>query len=618
MWMALTAIASLALGQELTRRIWPDALSGIERAAYAFLLGTAAWIASTWLLALAHLLVPAALIARTIVFAAAAALLVWKRGGQIAGPRFHPALVPVIIWLAFILWRGTVVPPLTHDALAYHLPKAVLFTRAHGYDPLWQLGFQFTRRPANYEMLLADSMAMDGGDGVTEWLGAIFYLGYVIAGAALASRWWPNARVALPVALFLAAIPVALLHSGADKNDLMAAFFMVAAMLAAGRTIALGETRDVVMTLLAGAAAVGTKTHGVLVIGSLAPFILWCMIRGRWSAKRLAAVAASGALAFILLGGVEYVVRFLPHPNFPVQTVVGDSSYGEWSNLWKGVYVLLAQPLNMKTLTLWVPWSAKPWYWPRYEIYFSHLGAPFTLCALLLPLGVFKSPVDRERLFVSLATLVSFLGILPFRQTPDGIYLVGLPRFVLYVVPVVFAWTLGPVIATEARRARMLVAAGVVFFVFYALEAGWRDRFCPLNYVAWAAAHPGTRLIPFHPNRAASVVDRIAGPDDSIAMDLCPSAWIHPAFGSRLTRPVSLIPPGGAPDPAARWIVIDRAWSVFWGDPRFKDLGDWTKFLGGGTLRAEDRRMFEMLRGDPRYQLVFFDPGRMQAVFRRR
>src|SRR5882762_9939438 len=79
MWLALTTVAALAFGYELSRRIWRDGLLPIERAAFSFLLGLSAWIASTWILALGHLLVAWTLVVRTIVFAAVAALLLARR-----------------------------------------------------------------------------------------------------------------------------------------------------------------------------------------------------------------------------------------------------------------------------------------------------------------------------------------------------------------------------------------------------------------------------------------------------------------------------------------------------------------------------------------------------------
>ena len=130
--------------------------------------------------------------------------------------------------------------------------------------------------------------------------------------------------------------------------------------------------------------------------------------------------------------------------------------------------------------------------------------------------------------------------------------------------------------------------------------------------------HPGTRWMEFDNYRAASVADRLAGPRDTMSIDAGPSAWIYPAFGAHLTRPVMLIPPGGAIDGTARWIVVDRSWSVNWGDPRFTDLGQWTTYVGRGSLQPEDRRVFDLVRRDPRYEMVYLDTKTLQAVFRRR
>ena len=75
---------------------------------------------------------------------------------------------------------------------------------------------------------------------------------------------------------------------------------------------------------------------------------------------------------------------------------------------------------------------------------------------------------------------------------------------------------------------------------------------------------------------------------------------------------------GGAIDATARWIAIDRSWNVNWGDPRFTDLGQWATYVGRGSLQPEDRRVFDLLSRDPRYELVYLDKKTLQAVFRHR
>ena len=59
-------------------------------------------------------------------------------------------------------------------------------------------------------------------------------------------------------------------------------------------------------------------------------------------------------------------------------------------------------------------------------------------------------------------------------------------------------------------------------------------------------------------------------------------------------------------------------WNVNWGDPRFTDLGQWTTYVGRGSLQPEDRRVFDLLSRDSRYELVYLDKKTLQAVFRHR
>ena len=150
-------------------------------------------------------------------------------------PVLHFLLLFILAWVFFILWRGWLLPPVSHDALAYHLPKAVLFARAHGYEPLSYLDARIRNIPSSYEMLLAENIVLQHRDTITEWISTLFYVLFVIASAAIAERWWKSR--ATIVALFAAGVPVALLHSGAHKNDLMTAFFIVAALVACGRYI---------------------------------------------------------------------------------------------------------------------------------------------------------------------------------------------------------------------------------------------------------------------------------------------------------------------------------------------------------------------------------------------
>ena len=518
--------------------------------------------------------------------------------------------IVVVPWVLFIGWRGWLLPPVNHDALAYHLPKAVLFERAAGWDRLAYLDARIASIPANYEMLLAESVALDHQDTVTEWFSTLFLILFAIASAAIAERWWKS-RATL-VAVFAAGIPVALLHSGTHKNDLMTAFFIVAGLVAAGRFITTADGRALMMTIVAFAVAIGTKPQAGLVAMALAPVILW-----RATKRQLAEGVIAGVVSFLLLGGFVYVSNvFAPSQPTAEEDVI---QYGDWSNLWQAPYVLLAGPFAPSAFELPVPWEPHPWFWRRYEVFFSHLGIPVALCAIAAPFAAFalRKRATGEAKILSLAALTAFAIMLPVNFEPHGLYAISLPRYALFIVPIVFGWTIA---ALPGRAAIAASVLAVVSFVAYAIDVVRNDVFAPLAYVQWAREHPGTRSVPFDPYRAAEVADRRAGPRDRIAIDAAFGSWIHPAFGAGLSRPVDFIPPGDGPPlirEDAQWVVIDRAWNMIWEHPDFRDLSQARDFLVRGRTAPADERTMRVLRGDSRFRLVFYNPKTYQAVFQR-
>src|SRR5437660_4930178 len=114
-----------------------DAPCAFERAASGVVAGVALWMAANWVLAIAHLLTFRSLTIVAAAFVAGAAATLWRHRAAFHLTIFRGAsvaMLPVVLWIIFILWRGAIVPPLSHDALAYHLPKAVMIMRAHGYE----------------------------------------------------------------------------------------------------------------------------------------------------------------------------------------------------------------------------------------------------------------------------------------------------------------------------------------------------------------------------------------------------------------------------------------------------------------------------------------------------
>ena len=631
------------VGREVVARWrWDDA-GVFERWAAAFSIGAVLWLATVWAAALLQTLNRPAMFVRTaVVVLVAIALRVTAKGGPSPGaaqespfaPRggekvaegrmrgpFFVLLLPAT-WIAFIAWRVTLLPPLSHDALAYHLPRALLWIRNGGYRFLdLPVDARMRILPANYEMLLADTILLGRSDAFTEWIAVFFYIAFIVACGALAERWFPgNSSAALATLMLSASVPVLLLHTGADKNDVMMAFLMASALLWAGRWLSARDGRVLALCVVVLTAAIGTKPQGLMLAACLAPVTVWPLIRPRVDWRLFAKTALVTIVAVALLGGATYLSRWRSarvEPQFV--------AYDAWPNLFRAPWILLSAPFSPSPFELFVPWADRPWFWRADELYFSHLGIPFVLAALGLPLAIRRfaglAPERRrERRAIALASLACLLLMLPVRDVPmpDGIYVVALPRYTLFIVPVVFTLAVAPLVSAFGavfRTAMIIVAA---LFVVHALAAAVHDRFVPLGYLGYARTHRGTRLVAFDSGRAAIVLDRFAGENDCVAMDAGYGAWIQPAFGAALRRPVEFIAPGGAIPSNAEWVMIDRAWRITWQDPGFRDLSVWRDHMNRGQPSAEDVRLLNLLMNDPRFELVYHRKRDNQAIFRRR
>lgn len=636
MWLIVTAASFVALGFAVAARIWSaGSMRFAERFFAAIFFGSVCWLATTWAFALAHWLDGPILILRTAAVLLLALLLLFRSDVAALVPdRLHRewlvVLLPVAAWVSFVLWRGVVVPPLNHDALAYHLPKAVLYERAGGFDPLAMLMTNLRSLPANYEMLLADAIATTGSDKYTEWIGTFAYLGFLSAAVALASKWWKSASSGATAFILAAGVPVALLHSGAHKNDLLVALFMSAAVVWFVRFLQTAEVISLACFIVATVAAVGTKPQAAILGALCAILAAPHVIRRKPSARQLLAVFSGTIAAAVLLGGAVYVSNQLSGSGLSVgsrdaQAIV---TYGEWANLWKGIWVLVAAPFSTSASSLFVPGEAGPWFWRRYELFFSHLGIPFAVGAVTLaPTLLILSRTRRmpEGLLpATVATGGTLLALLPVVSVPSGMYLISLPRYAMFLAPIVFAATACALVSWREERGRtahvwLMIGMGVAFFAWYAIDNARRDAFAPFDYVKWAAQHPGTRAIPFDQQRAASVIDRRAGASDAVALDAAYATWIHPAFGAELTRRVEFILPGAPiaiPDDV-RWVGVDRAYQVVWGNSRFTNLSEAQRLLMRGQPQPDDLRIFHAMQRDPRFTLVFYNPRTMQAVFER-
>lgn len=586
-----------------------DQTTALERLTAFAAAAIASWIGINWLLALTHTFTRGALFAALAVFLIAAAVVLvrglqWPRPGIVT----IAACIPIALWIAYVLWRGIVLPPDNHDALAYHLPKAVLMIDAHGYGRFLTGDPRVAVLPANYELLLADVLLLTGTDHITEWWGTLFYGLFLLATGAAIQRWFGSGLHVAASVLAAAACPVLLLHSGADKNDLMTCFFAVCALMWGARWSVHGGTMPWILTIISLAAAGGTKPHAAAVLLGLAPFLAAGAMR-KGVPLRLTIVTAT--IAFGLGGGAVYAYDLVHRisgttPNF--------AGYGDWANWWRFPYMALAEPFSRDPSAVWVPWSGEWWFWPRYEIFFSGFGPLFTILVCLTPYCLYRFR-DRvpERFVFCIAAAVAAFAIMPLQFRPLGFF-GGLPRFMAFIVPAVIGCSLAPIV--RRYPSPWLVAALAVYFMWQAVLCAVNDRFSPFGYARWAAAHPGTRVVWFNPWRAGSVVDRLAGPQDTVAVDGGFDTWIYPAMGERHSRRIEFIAPGAAVvPPEAQWVMVDKSWNAIWSG--VTDLGHVRGAIEHGAADTEDTRVIRALRKDRRFRLVYYDPRHNQAVFRR-
>ncbi|MDQ6802395.1 MAG: hypothetical protein M3041_16370 [Acidobacteriota bacterium] len=606
-------------------------MAPLERMTAYAVVGLMLWIAINWILALTHALTRVTLSIAAAVFVIAAVIFLWRR---IRLPRLDPVtiavLIPVAIWLCYVLWRGVILPPDNHDALAYHLPKAAFIAQTHGYGYFVTGDPRVTVLPANYELLLSDVMILTGTDHITEWISTLFYVLFLIATGACIERWFGSGPQVTACILATAATPVLLLHSGADKNDLMTCFFAVAALLWGARWVVHGGTMPWVLTIISLVLGGGTKPHVAAILVALAPFFAMRVVGERRIVWRdLASTIAFAIVVFAVGGGAVYAYNFA-HTHTP-DSVIGVTpnfiGYGDWANLWRFPYMALAEPFSREPLAVWVPWRAEYWFWPRYELFFSGFGPLVTILVCAIPYCLYRfrdriRSVDRSERFVfCMAALIAALLIMPLQFRPVGFF-GGLPRFIAFIIPAVMACSLAPIVERlrdHPGGARACLIALAIYCSYEAFQCGYRDRFSPWMYAKRMANEPGARWIWISPWRAGNFLERNAGPNDVVAVDCDFDTWIYPAMGEHHSRRLEFIPHGTSRIPDdAQWVMVDRTWNLIWRSPAMTDLSKAFEAMFAGRPSEEDTQLIRALMRDPKWQLVYYRPRLNQAVFRRR
>jgi hypothetical protein len=652
MTFALLVLAGLVLGTALATALFrlagaggardheDDAAAVLDRLCASGVCALVVWVATSWALAAAHLLRAAPLVAASLLeLAAGAAWLYRSRDAMGRTYRMMPratlaatcvALAPVGLWVAFVFWRGSVLPPYNHDALAYHLPKAVLLLREGGYRFFDVPETRIATWPWNYELLLADSIILTGGDHLTAAVSTFAFVLFALLAARIAAVWWGGgAHVALVTGV-VTSTPIAVLHSGLHKNDLLFSVLALGALSWGGRWLAAGCLASAVLAILTLGLAVGTKLTAAVVVPPVLALLVVGARRHRAGARewRLALSAAAAALAF---GAGSYVTN-LVHLHRPFLSPNQQGVYGAWSNFWEFPPMLVIAPFaNGNHGAVWNVVHHAYYWWPENDVWTSNWGAILSLLLVVLVPCIWRYRRDGasrvERTATSLGTLFTFLAILPVDGVPHGFFN-QFPRYTLFAIPIVAAWTISPALLELGARAgrfataaSLLAAAGVAAFGARSLYVfGLHDAYAPLDYVAHVLDHPDDRIPFVRRNRAGSVLDVLAAPGDTCAFDVDFDGWIYPAYGARWTRNVELLRPAAGdvtiPDDAD-WVAVDRSWNVFFGHPKFVDMSR-AYWLGRGKPTDDDLKVYRQLSRDPRFELVYDDRVQNQAVFHRK
>jgi hypothetical protein len=614
--------------------------------------GFAMWVGTSWALALAHGLVAWAVASVALAGGACGvAVLVRARASRMPSARGEPispwtltVLVPVTLWVVYAIWRSTVVPVENHDGIAYHLPRAVLFLLDHGYrfhadiaDP------RLATWPANYEILLSTILLLGGSDQGTVVVGLLGYLGLAAIGASLCERWWGASSASLVTFALVASTPLAVLHSGAHKNDLLLSLFAAGAVYWLVPWALRGRLPDALYGIAALGLAIGTKAHG----GILGVFCLPLLVMGAVKiaaprrigpplAYRLAYGLAYGLACATLLGGCVLILNLVHVHGLGMSARSYASAtgplYGEWGNLWRFPVVMLLAPFTSST-SLWVPWCAEPYWWNEFDLYWSHYGGALSLAVLAIPAVEWARrhdarPVERG---LSCAVVgVAFATLLPLRMRPFGFFIAE-ARYHLAIVPFVFAWACGGVLTTvkfQPALSRLALGAGGAWLAWTCTRLAQGDTYQPFAWVVQAAtadAPPRAPPVQIFHRRVGYLVDEVAGPRDVVAVDLGFDTWVYPVFGKDFLRPVRFIAPapdGPATIPAdATWVAIDRGQQeLFFTHPALTDfrMSLVRRYFGQGTQSPDNFRVLQQMKSDPAFELTYLDPRSNQALFHRR
>ena len=629
----------------------PEPLTTGERLVWTGLLGLALWLGQGWVLAVfgefrvtALVLSSAVLLTVVILVAPLDPVRARTAAGldrTATGRAFTPGvLLPFVlvgVWIVYSAAALLVTPVSNHDALSYHFPKAISLARSGAFSLYPSQDLRVTYFPSNYEMLVATLLTFLHSDTCAGLITSASALHFAATTFALFRRVWKDIYVAALGLAMLLGSPVLLLHMTAHKNDILMATLTLNALIWLGRFAVRGGTGSAVIGLTCVALAAGTKFHGLFLILASSVLLSHAWRNGVWRPRAQAAIIqlVGAAALFMLLGGAQYVANaaatgsILGIEQVPTLNAVNTVAYPAYWQLPRFFWMFFAAPFLTEGSYFMVPWSDESWFWPAYDLYFSHYGVHVSVLILLLPLGVRWArrelgPAMRSELAgISVAALLlvglnALLGIRPY----GGFAFI--PRFLFFALPVLLVWTWCPWVS-HFRRLRpaswVPLMASLAIPLAYAGMTVTKDGFTPFGYVRDLWLHPDLRRTVYHTSwRAASAFDRMAPAKATVAVDAGYDGWTYPLHGAALSRAVKVIvdaPEGYVPEPEIDWVVVDRAFTIIWGHRDFRSMAVADRYFSAGVLFDDELRVYRSMSANRDFKLAYVFPARMQAVFQR-
>jgi 4-amino-4-deoxy-L-arabinose transferase-like glycosyltransferase len=254
----------------------------------------------------------------------------WRKLLPPIGARLEDADVLFLIGLLSLLvptaLLARIAAPAVDDAMAYHLPRVVLWMQAKSLD-FFPTNFpqQIALQPFN-EYVLLHTYVLSGGDAYVNLVQWVAFVGCIVGVSLITERLGGSRRAQLLAALVCATIPSAVLQASGTKNDMTLAFALTATVYFALSYLEKSLVTDLLAVGLCLSLAVLTKATGYLFAPPLLAGVL--LTRPGTALSRLTALIPV-SLGCILALNTPHFVRCYEYSGSPIgiRSVYGDGEY---------------------------------------------------------------------------------------------------------------------------------------------------------------------------------------------------------------------------------------------------------------------------------------------------